>query len=89
MQVEQLAEHAKQLALSHRDTSVREKASHSLECAAQHYPHVARDTLLPALLQLFTLSQSLYCIVHYTVLDSIVYSAHIYISTYQSNSFFL
>ena len=56
MQVEQLAEHAKQLALSHRDTSVREKASHSLECAAQHYPHVARDTLLPALLQL---SQSL------------------------------
>lgn len=56
VQVELLAEHAMQLALSHDDVNVRKRASQSLESAALCYPRVTKDTVLPPLLQLLTLS---------------------------------
>ena len=56
VQVELLGEHVMQLALSHDDASVRNRASQCLESTALYYPHVTKDTILPALLQLLTLS---------------------------------
>jgi DNA repair/transcription protein MET18/MMS19 len=54
-EVELLVEHVKQLALSHSDTSVRERAPQCLECAALCHPLVVRESILPSMLQLFTL----------------------------------
>ena len=56
VQVELLSEHVMQLALSHDDANVRNRASQCLESFALYYPHVTKDTILPALLQLLTLS---------------------------------
>ena len=55
VKVELLVEHVKQLALSHSDTSVRERAPQCLECAALCHPLVVRESILPSMLQLFTL----------------------------------
>ena len=58
-----LAEHVKQLALSHNDASVRERASISLARLAQCFPLITRDTVISSLLQLFTLNTCMlqYC----------------------------
>ena len=56
MQIEMLAGHMKQLALYDSETlSVREKACDVLGCIAELYPYIAKETLLPPLLELFTL----------------------------------
>jgi DNA repair/transcription protein MET18/MMS19 len=57
-EVEMLAEHVKQLALSHGNVTVREKACDTLEYVASRYPRIIGETILPPLLQLFTLDAS-------------------------------
>ena len=60
VQVELLAEHVKQLGLCHGDGSVRERAALSLESAAVSHPLTVRDSILPSLLQMFTLDTCMY-----------------------------
>ena len=54
VQVQLVGGHLKQLALAHSEAGVRTTASLALEHIAQCHPMLARDTLLPPLLQLLT-----------------------------------
>ena len=61
VQIEMLAGHMKQLALYDSETlSVREKACDVLGCIAELHPYIAKETLLPPLLELFALDTGTY-----------------------------
>ena len=50
-----LVEHVKQLALCRSESlAVRERACDVLGCVSQSYPHIAREEIVPPLLQRFT-----------------------------------
>ena len=56
VQVSLLIEHMKQVALSHSDVSVKNRACDAMEHVTLSYPHIIRESILPQLLNLFTLN---------------------------------
>ena len=60
-----LVGHVKQLALSSSESlAVKETSCNVLGCVSQHYPHIARDEIIPPLLQTLALDTDM-CKNHY------------------------